>query len=1054
MNRAHFLRCLLERSALVLLPVGLAAFTSCDGGGGPLGGSGATPGSFLAHTDPALSAQSRQFVVDANSGGRATSVRIREIRWGRLAVVRDLAGVLQQTDYLIGEDIHTDNIHYRFEINPVTEQATVTILHAFGTPAYDTYFTRLSQNLIRVDPTSLAADELGPFPLIPRNAAIMVSFDDLIDSATINAQTLKVQVGYPPNTPFDARIIPDINHGDLADFDGMPGAEFHTTRVIIDTTVSSVEASATNPPLPVNSLGFPASLTQSQANVAVRIPTRLDPTVGQLALLRNPTAHALAFTGNGPTDTTVTTRDVVRAMRSGGSPQTTGDLNNGFLIDNFRPSVLGTQAVFVSSVVPVSSGISRCTINFNTLACASALQVGDVIQQTGVFAEVVCAPGSNCAGGVATESPTGSVVTNVHVRVVFPAGGTLSGNGTISQVAMRYDPTIHFGKSACFVRFPSIGQAPDTRVQPDSPVIVRFSEPMDPAKLKPFDTFSILRVSTAPSASDYIVGEISGSTDLREFTFVPRLPLRHVALAAETYYVKLLGGTAGPTDLAGNALTQTLPQVPFTLDPVALARSNGGFALRFSSLDEIGGNGLQELRGQVQFDFDQGEIRPRPVAHYPGIADRTQSVPSIMQPFAQGVQTPLSGLGSKLQTLWRYCDTGFSIFEEQDTNIDVEGIAWAPAGGVVVVDNYDRFEIRLSHCKYLPDETVDINLLPIYPNSGVVQTYSSNLLDNSPLGDPQKTVHPGLHGVAGYNVVPGDLFQADTGTFMMPYPFNRGIPVHDYTYWTYRDTTVQTRGGVTGTPGAELPIVNQVNQTTNSIVYAANNIPTIALPILMEFACYPDTSALGLNSFDISLATASSPRPNFRAFSTGGYNTSGLPIIKNPDAPEQSLASGGFNPNSIPTPGAVTLWGDNSFYIGQLDLVTRISRAYTIWFDTNGTSSLLYSPPVVEPRPSDQPQGTSVDFAYRGATVVPATPGIGLDATLLNMYGDPRPPIVTPPQTTGGAAPTFLGADSRWKTALSEVNGAKYFQVRISFLSNAETGLSPAISALGFAFRF
>ena len=73
-------------------------------------------------------------------------------------------------------------------------------------------------------------------------------------------------------TPFDYRAIPDVNHGDLYDADGDDILEFHTTRAILDMTISAIESGQTNPPLPINNLGLPASINTSQANVGIRIP--------------------------------------------------------------------------------------------------------------------------------------------------------------------------------------------------------------------------------------------------------------------------------------------------------------------------------------------------------------------------------------------------------------------------------------------------------------------------------------------------------------------------------------------------------------------------------------------------------------------------------------------------------------------------------------------------------------------------------------------------------------------------------------------------------------
>ena len=61
----------------------------------------------------------------------------------------------------------------------------------------------------------------------------------------------------------------DPNHG------GVIGDEFHSTRVIVDCTISEVEAASFPIPLVPNSDGLPPSeLNTPQPNVSVRIPTR------------------------------------------------------------------------------------------------------------------------------------------------------------------------------------------------------------------------------------------------------------------------------------------------------------------------------------------------------------------------------------------------------------------------------------------------------------------------------------------------------------------------------------------------------------------------------------------------------------------------------------------------------------------------------------------------------------------------------------------------------------------------------------------------------------
>ena len=1023
------------------------AAVGCGGGGASHPGSGNAVGSTVDHPDTSLG--SLHFVVDASDGGFSTSPRVKGVKWGRLANIYDSTGTLQQKDMVIGEDIpNADPANFQLDINPVTDETAVTIGHAYGSLAYSLAFKKLDQNLIPILDKSLDPNELPPFSLAPRNSAIVVLFDDLLDHATIKAATVKILTGNPPIVPFDARIIPDVNYGDLADFDGNGQPEFHSTRVIVDTTVSELESAASNPPIPVNALGLPASSTNSLPNVALRIPTLQDPASGQLSILRNASGHALSFTQSGSTDPSSPTHDIVRAMRSGGAT----DAHNGFLLDQVLPKVVGTLPVTLGTVIQPTVGVNEylTSVTFAYSVCASKMKAGDVLQQPGVFGEVT----------QASANPVGATIALVHFKVVFPPfdpGAPVNTSLTAGQAehSSVFDATANFNQQACFVRFPAIAQPPSQKVATDSPVIVRFSEPIDPASVKPFDSFTITRISGTPTASDYIVGSVTPTSDLREFRFIPVLPFKHTVLAAEHYFVNVFSGAAGPRDLAGNELAVPLPQVDFQIDPNEATENTAGFALRFSSDDELPPAG-RELRGQFLYDLNAGEIDPRPVNRFPAAATRDKPVPAIMPMFGPGVQTPLSSLGSKMQTLWRYCDVGFALGDESFYNVDVENLDWAPVGGNVIADQFDSFSIGLSHCLKLPDETKwttpPLAPLPKHFLSGLVTTFNSNVLDpvNDPITGPNNIVHPKQ---LGYNVNPADRFITTTTppVTMMPFPLNRTIPINQYRYYTWRDTSLQAKGCppeanmVAGGVGAELEIVILVlnlggtGGITPGTPYSPGNVPTIGLPLLMEFRCYPDSGALGLNSFDVNLAVNSSSQPNFRAFSTGGTSSSGVPILKDPDL--ETVATGGFNPTSNP-PGAPTLPTDNTVYLGQMDLVIRVSRAHSIWFNTN-SATVVYSAPVIEPHASDEPLGTQVQLHYRGATLV--TGNVLTDApTNLDFYGE---------AIAGGGSVTFLNNDKTWKASLSQLQGAKYFQVRITFVSNTATLLSPTLSALGFAFR-
>ncbi len=124
--------------------------------------------------------------------------------------------------------------------------------------------------------------------------------------------------------------------------------------------------------------------------------------------------------------------------------------------------------------------------------------------------------------------------------------------------------------------------------------------------------------------------------------------------------------------------------------------------------------------------------------------------------FVGGIQTPLSSLGSKLHTLWRYCDVGFSLTDETNINMDVEGISWAPVGGSVVTDAYEEFQILLAHSEWLPDEYLSTSSgFPQWPGSGLRPTYANNYNDS--VDDPGTVVHPKSYG---YVVNPANLYQA------------------------------------------------------------------------------------------------------------------------------------------------------------------------------------------------------------------------------------------------------------------------------------------------------
>ncbi|MDG1499142.1 MAG: hypothetical protein P8R48_04175, partial [Planctomycetota bacterium] len=292
--------------------------------------------------------------------------------------------------------------------------------------------------------------------------------------------------------------------------------------------------------------------------------------------------------------------------------------------------------------------------------------------------------------------------------------------------------------------------------------------------------------------------------------------------------------------------------------------------------------------------------------------------------------------------------------------------------------------------------------------------------------------------------------------------------IADYNYFTWRDTANQAVGGPSnaGVPAIIEDDVGLLATGVPGAIAPANHIPTIGLPLLMEFKCYPSDTGVGLNSLDCAIAINSSPKPTFRIFSTGGYDTAGNPQVKNPDT--ETSPSGGFNANpALPIAiGAKTSNTDNVFYYGQLDLVVRVSRTHTRWLNT-GEGAPDYLNPVIEPRADDQPVGTELIVAYRSSTQITAQPDASIDPLLnadsLDAYGDQFPTSGTSlygftnsrnPNITG-----FLHQDpttkiAPWQSSVHDVDGGQYIQVRFTMIGNTETGQTPVLSGFGVAFEY
>ena len=1057
----------------------LAVFASC--------GSGPDRGSRQASHPPGTIVElpgGGFFISDPNQAGNATELRLARTAHGRLVEIfgLDAAGARlpMAGDFMIGPLLVSDGKDFSLETNAITSQQALVILRDVtdtvaggGRDQFYSLLKTAEANVIPIQP--LAAGGAGTYSMLPRNGALMLQFDDLVDETSLDETTLRVLTGIPSTIPFEARLFVDANHGGLAN------GQFRSSRVYVDMTVSELESYSTSPPLPINPLGLPPAIDVNLANVELRIPTATSSSTGQNRLLVNVSGHPLATAGNGPVDFNSPTLDVVRAVRSGGKQEQTGDAYNGFLPDQQAPLIVGTQEVQIPFPPVYQGGTSFLIpeLRFDSKPCAQTPDAGDLIVQPGVFAEVTRPPALVKDG----------ILKNVEVRlVVYPLNWDtgdgpaewLNSSVGAAEFNAPFDPVFDSGSAACYARvlpqpsgYPS---QPGVGLHTSSSIELRFSEAMDPLSVTAFDSITLTRspapvAGGTPLATDqYVVGSMAQSADLMRFTYVPDLPLAHAVGMAENYYLNLAAGVWSPTDLSGNPLDFTLPEVTMSIDPTLAPQSTGGRVSRFSALDEEAPFGdetkaLPEWAGQHLYDFGLEVIRPRPVVRSLGVVDRTNPVPAIMAYFVLGVQTPLSNYGSRCQAIWRYCDFGLGLTDASKFNLDLEGMYWSPAAGSVVFDSYTQFEIKLAHSAWVPDEYVNsATNLPQFGASGLTNFYSKNLLDAAQ--DPLSVVHPRY---LGYQVNPGDMVTTSLGTDLMPYPWNRGLAPDDWTSYTWRDTSLRKRAGKggAGTDLFQVYFANGKPRPSNPH-FQANQVRTSGLSLLMDFSCFPDEGAVGQNALAIALASASAAQPYFRAFTTGGVKPNGKTKLINPD--KETRANGGFNPLSNP-PGASTPGNDPVVYMGAADFVVRTSRSHSIWFPATdpiggGTfSAPIYSTPITEPKAEDQTVGTSVLLEFRGMTsfAPPADPCTGQpvmspleDATMFDLYGDhyndsciPNPTGQTNHSTKyENLGITFLNTDDTWKPSIQLIDGAPYYQIRLTFISDTVSGLSPELSAV------
>ena len=194
-----------------------------------------------------------------------------------------------------------------------------------------------------------------------------------------------------------------------------------------------------------------------------------------------------------------------------------------------------------------------------------------MIVQSGVFAQVA----------VDAAPPVGGEVDDVIVQLLlFPAAWSGPGDWEIFGAAAgtyqtAFDPLFDAQRPDCYMQV-----SPQSAGFPEQPALdietgarfsLRFSEPMDPLSLTAFDSLTLTRnpipeLTNLPT-SDYVVGRVDQTADLRSVTFVPDQLLAHQQGSSENYYLTLadVDDAFPPRDLAGNVVA-SLPNVELSIE--------------------------------------------------------------------------------------------------------------------------------------------------------------------------------------------------------------------------------------------------------------------------------------------------------------------------------------------------------------------------------------------------------------------------------------------------------------------------------------------------------
>ncbi|MGH7151298.1 MAG: hypothetical protein ACREIU_11405, partial [Planctomycetota bacterium] len=327
-------------------------------------------------------------------GSSAGGLALLEIRWGRIAAVRDVSQALVAREKVVEEGIQSDLLSYEVTTNSITGTTSVRILFPQGTPQFDAAFAALDDQLGFVVPKSVNSPP--PFSMIPRNAVALLRFNQPVKASSLTPQTIRVFEGVPAQEQLE--VLTRLDPSD-------------PRNVIVEPTVSALQSELTG--LAVNAFGFPGASTTVTPNLQVRIPTVKDPPNGQTTLLRG--ASGSSPEDDDPADGP----DLVRTFRSGGATAATGDPNNGFVLDLVPPTLVGVQGISICEVSPVSDLRRQVSLGFSNASCAFTPEIGDVLKKGAALGLVV-----GLTGAISPCAPPSVPGQQVFVELItFDADG-------------------------------------------------------------------------------------------------------------------------------------------------------------------------------------------------------------------------------------------------------------------------------------------------------------------------------------------------------------------------------------------------------------------------------------------------------------------------------------------------------------------------------------------------------------------------------------------------------------------------------------------------------